>query len=52
MSMKQILLFCAPFEQLIVSRPSLTVTIRMPSNHFCVAVGVAFTIEMPSASTL
>ena len=46
--MKQILLFTAPVPLLIVRRPSVTVTVRVPENQRVALVGVPETVNPPS----
>jgi hypothetical protein len=48
MSTKQILLLLAPLPLRIVSLPSVTVTVDVPSIHRVVVVGVPFTVSTPS----
>jgi hypothetical protein len=52
MSMNATLLLVAPFALLIVSRPSLTVTVAVPSTNRLVAVGVPLRSSVFSALNL
>src|SRR5262249_42874664 len=47
-SMKQILLFAAPGPFVTVRRPSVTVTVRVPSNQRVAPVGFPLTVGTPS----